>query len=188
MSGTQIAGASVDLNGSVGDWLERALDVQLVQRLHIEALLDSGTWGTAVVEVLKSGTGAAYYSFTPPLTFAAASRVIDVDVHDAAFIQLELDTAEGAAGVASFQFYGDGYDAYRSGALETIDSALATQLDEASATVTYVGKALPGTATSAALWRVFRMTETGGDLSIEYADGDANFDNVWDNRASLSYS
>jgi hypothetical protein len=26
-----------------------------------------------------------------------------------------------------------------------------------------------------------------GDVIIEYADGNANFDNVWDNRTSLSY-
>lgn len=107
MSSTQLPGKTFDLNGSVGDWLEQPLNVQAVERLHIEALLASGTWSTAVVEVLKSGTGAEYYSFSPALTLGGASRVVDIDVHDAAFVQLEIDTAEGGAGIASFQFYGD---------------------------------------------------------------------------------
>lgn len=64
----------------------------------------------------------------------------------------------------------------------------ATELDDVGGGVTYVGSADPGTATSAASWRIKRITETGADISIEFADGDAFFDNVWDNRASLSYS
>lgn len=64
----------------------------------------------------------------------------------------------------------------------------ALQLDDAGSGVTYIGDAVPGTATSAATWRVKRMTETGADIAIDWADGDADFDNIWDNRASLSYS
>lgn len=62
-------------------------------------------------------------------------------------------------------------------------------LDAVSDTVTYVGKASPGTSVAAASWQVFRMTTTlEGDLSLEYADGNAAYDNVWDNRASLTYT
>jgi hypothetical protein len=65
----------------------------------------------------------------------------------------------------------------------------AVRLDVASSTVTYVGKAVVGASTAAASWKVFRMTTASdGDLTIEYADGDADFDNVWDNRAGLSYT
>lgn len=67
-------------------------------------------------------------------------------------------------------------------------TGLALELDEASATVTYVGEAAAGSATSGALWRVKRITTTGADLSIKWADGDTSFSNVWDNRAALSYS
>jgi len=64
----------------------------------------------------------------------------------------------------------------------------AVRLDVVSSTVTYVGKAVVGASTAAAVWKVFRMTTASdGDLTIEYADGDADFDNVWDNRAGLSY-
>lgn len=54
------------------------------------------------------------------------------------------------------------------------------------ATYTYIGHAVPATATSAASWRIKRLTNS--DNTTIYADGNANFDNVWDNRASLSYS
>lgn len=52
----------------------------------------------------------------------------------------------------------------------------------------YVGKAVPGTATSAAAWQIQRLTYAAGNLSaLEWAD-DGKFTQVWDDRASLSYS
>jgi len=69
------------------------------------------------------------------------------------------------------------------------DTDQAVRLDVASSTVSYVGKAPVGATVGAASWKIFRMTTaTDGDLTIEYADGNANFDNVWNDRASLSYS
>lgn len=59
------------------------------------------------------------------------------------------------------------------------------KVDDAGA-VTYIGNALPGTATSAASWRIKRITDATGD--IVWADGNGNYDNIWDNRAALSYS
>ena len=50
----------------------------------------------------------------------------------------------------------------------------------------YFCDAAPGTATSAASWRISRMNTTTGQTM--WADGNANFDNIADNRASLSYS
>lgn len=63
-----------------------------------------------------------------------------------------------------------------------------TLVDAATATVTYIGDANPGTATSAAEWRIRRLTEVGDDVTVEWADGNDTFDNIWDDRASLSYS
>ena len=61
-------------------------------------------------------------------------------------------------------------------------------IDEASSTVTYTGYAAVGTATSAASWKIKKITVSGTVTSITYADGDTNYNNIWDNRASLSYS
>lgn len=66
--------------------------------------------------------------------------------------------------------------------------ALAQRVDDAGGGVTYVGKSAAGSATNGALWQIQRITESAGDITIQWADGDANFNNIWDNRASLSYS
>ena len=65
----------------------------------------------------------------------------------------------------------------------------ALRLDD-TGDLTYVGKAIPGSIESAAVWQIFRMDETagGGDLDIEWADGESAFDKVWDDRMTLSYS
>ncbi|OHA96087.1 MAG: hypothetical protein A3C62_02680 [Candidatus Zambryskibacteria bacterium RIFCSPHIGHO2_02_FULL_39_16] len=53
--------------------------------------------------------------------------------------------------------------------------------------VDYVGEASIGTATSAASWRIKKVDSASG-IIIQWADGNASFDNIWDNRASLTYS
>lgn len=75
------------------------------------------------------------------------------------------------------------------------DVTLASQLDDTggSPNVLYKGEALAGTLTSAALWRIQQIiitTDIGGndDIAILWADGDTEFNNIWDNRLSLSYS
>ena len=54
----------------------------------------------------------------------------------------------------------------------------------------YVGEANPGTATSASSWRIKKIAyDTNGNVtSVKWADGNSNFDNVWDNRTSYTYS
>lgn len=63
-----------------------------------------------------------------------------------------------------------------------------TRLDEASATVTYVGNANVGSLDADAAWQIKRITESGTVTKIEFADGEQTFDKVWTNRAALSYS
>lgn len=82
---------------------------------------------------------------------------------------------------------GEATDVHATNPLPTSSAALALRMDEATATTTYVGEASPATLTSAALWRIKRISTTSG-VVITWADGNNNFDNVWDNRASLSYS
>ena len=65
---------------------------------------------------------------------------------------------------------------------------LALQLDDTStANVTYIGKAKIGSATDGAVWQIQKLDETSG-LIITWADGNDGYDNIWDNRVSLSYS
>ena len=53
--------------------------------------------------------------------------------------------------------------------------------------IDYVGEAQVNTLDSAALWRIKRVDSASG-IIIKWADGNGNFDNIWDNHASLSYS
>jgi len=66
--------------------------------------------------------------------------------------------------------------------------AIQYAVNSGDSTITYVGKAAAGSSLASAVWQIKRITDTSGNLSIQFADGDSNFDNVWDNRESLSYS
>ena len=68
------------------------------------------------------------------------------------------------------------------------DAIEANRVDVVSATVTYTGYALPGSDNDFPVWRITRATIASNVTSIEYADGNAQFDNVWADRASLTYS
>lgn len=71
--------------------------------------------------------------------------------------------------------------------IANIDDRLKTLVDEVSGTLSYMGKADPGSATSAAVWQIRRI-DTSSGLTVDWADGNTRFDNVWDDRAGLSYS
>lgn len=63
-------------------------------------------------------------------------------------------------------------------------------IDSGNSDITYVGKAIPSATPNEdqAVWQIQRITVTGDDVVVEWADGDAELDNVWDNRESLTYS
>lgn len=77
----------------------------------------------------------------------------------------------------------------KDGSLEMSISELmprAERYDKTNGTA-YHGWAACGTATSEAKWRIRRIVTTGDDVVIDWADGDSNYDNIWDNRVALSY-
>lgn len=69
------------------------------------------------------------------------------------------------------------------------DMPYAKKVDFVSDVEMYKAEAPVGTNTSAASWRIQKI-EFGidGDVSITWADGNANFDNIWDNRSSYVFS
>lgn len=73
-------------------------------------------------------------------------------------------------------------------AINTIGSiGVYTQLIDDAGMLIYIGEAVPGTATSAASWRIKRVDITNDpDVTIAWAG--TGFTNIWDNRAALSYS
>jgi hypothetical protein len=70
---------------------------------------------------------------------------------------------------------------------DTEDKRLTVRLDEVSDTLFYVGKALIGKVNSDANWLIIRYTTVGNVLMSEYANGSEAFNQVWNNRATLTY-
>ena len=68
----------------------------------------------------------------------------------------------------------------------------ASRLDDTvSGTILYFAEAVAGTLNADARWQIQRITfPTPGedDSVVEWADGDLKFDNIWDDRAALSYT
>lgn len=52
----------------------------------------------------------------------------------------------------------------------------------------YIGEALPGTDTTEQKWRIKRIEQVGEDFNILWAEGTAEFDKVWDDRLTFTYS
>ena len=70
---------------------------------------------------------------------------------------------------------------------ETLAGTMSIAVDETSTVgVIYVGKAAIGSSISSPVWQVKKIYEDS--TPSQWADGNSNFDNVWDNRPSLTYS
>lgn len=62
------------------------------------------------------------------------------------------------------------------------------KMDQATDVILYVGEAVPGSLDTDAVWRIKKIDETTG-LSVLWANGNTNFDNRWDQRATvINYS
>lgn len=62
-----------------------------------------------------------------------------------------------------------------------------TLIDSTDANNIYIGKSRQGGDTTAAVWQVKVVSTSGTVVSILYADSNDNYDNVWSNRAGLTY-
>ena len=62
------------------------------------------------------------------------------------------------------------------------------RFDVVSQTEFYIGFSSAGANESDSVWQVRKyIADPSGDVVMLWADGDTEFDNVWSNRASLSY-
>lgn len=77
------------------------------------------------------------------------------------------------------------------GALRTTQAARTVALDyDVSNNPIYVGYAVHGSAKSAAVWQIRKLTFDGSNnvTDMQFANGAQAFNAIWNNRASLSYS
>lgn len=67
--------------------------------------------------------------------------------------------------------------------LVNVDGAYSTITERVNSQLTYVGKAITGSATSAAVWQISREYTIGINTYFEYADS-GNYTQIWDNRST----
>lgn len=80
--------------------------------------------------------------------------------------------------------------------LQTIGTDLRGSLDvqgafqfnqnSSNAAILYTGEAVIGASTASPVWRICKI-DTSNGVNIKYADGDEEFNNIYDNRESLTY-
>lgn len=103
-----------------------------------------------------------------------------------ATIMFNASTPVGSSQV--WQLNAANLNATVTGTVTTLDTVYATKIDTASSTITYIGEAVAGSATSSAVWRIKKLDTSSIALSTTWADGNSNQDNIWDNRSSLTYT
>jgi hypothetical protein len=62
------------------------------------------------------------------------------------------------------------------------------RIDDASSSVSYFGYASVGASESSSVWKIKKLTTSGSSTKVEFADGNTNYDNSWESRASLTYN
>jgi len=61
-------------------------------------------------------------------------------------------------------------------------------IDEVSNTLTYVGYALTvGADQGSAVWKIKKIEQIGTVWYVQYANGDDQYINIWNNRSILNY-
>lgn len=53
---------------------------------------------------------------------------------------------------------------------------------------TYIGEAVPGSSPGASVWRIKRVEQVGADINILWAAGSSDFNKIWNNRLTYTYS
>lgn len=75
--------------------------------------------------------------------------------------------------------------------IQTIQAGVEVQynrLIDVDGNFTYIGEAVPGTATSAPLWRIKRVEQVGADINILWANGSSDLNKIWTDRLTYTYS
>jgi hypothetical protein len=72
-------------------------------------------------------------------------------------------------------------------AFNRVREADETQLVDVNGNDIYIGYAVPGTATSAAAWKIKRVN-TVNPISIYWADSSTLYNKVWSDRATYTYA
>lgn len=109
-----------------------------------------------------------------------AVEMLGYDATHNAVTRIQADSVSGLLSVEPYNYNGS------STPTPTVSKEVATKV-QTSGNITYVGKAAPGTAQSAATWQA-KSIDTSSGVVVLWADGNAAFDNVATDLSSLTYS
>lgn len=106
----------------------------------------------------------------PPstLTLDIVNEGVTIEVPSLGAMTLTLDVAQGPSG--------------------SNISNYAVRIDQVDASTIYRGEAAPGSAEGSSSWRLQKVVISGEDITITWAGGNANFNKIWTDRLSYSYS
>ena len=62
------------------------------------------------------------------------------------------------------------------------------KVEKVDSATTYIGVAQIGTSAASAGWQIYKVTVSGTVTSIEWAEGTDAFTNIWNDRATYTYS
>ena len=164
--------ANITLSGlqTIDDVLLETLDRVLVKNQTLAT--QNGIW------VAEAGAWARAADFDGVLDVVAGTTVPVMPggaAQGGTYWQV-ISATEVLPGTTSFTFE-----------LARLNITPTVRFDEvSSATYSYIGKALPASLESAAVWQVSRLTNA--DNTLVFASGNANYDKVWNNRLSLTYT
>lgn len=151
-------------------------------------ILAGGTDDTSTNNVLRNNTDKnIVIKFNLPFD---AGENITVDITQTSgtcIVDVILKIIEGGNVLVGNPVLGAGNNVI--GSVKTLSTNYAVRMidDSTDPNITYVGIAAISSPTSSAVWQIKKMDKTSG-LVITWADGNDNFDNVWDDRESLNYS
>lgn len=69
-----------------------------------------------------------------------------------------------------------------------IDSSHKILTDEATPDITYIWQAVIGSSESSPVWTIRKVETTADWLTATFAEWNAHFDKVWDDRLTYTYS
>jgi len=158
--------------------------------LHLKALLEA----KKQQEIQKDAFGNSYSESITEiqkgrLPSGTQRSIIDAQFDDSGRLVLTFDTGEviTTRSVEDIKVSTSIITAGGSGSGGS-SATYQTHLDDTDPDDMYWGESEVGTLDSAAGWKIKRIQISGQTITQTWADGNQNYDNIWDNRLSLSYS
>jgi len=130
-----------------------------------------------VQEILNAGLSSKYCSISSLGDTVTVRFTTDLTAGEITTLNGVISTHAGIGGAAAI--------------LAGLDDTVRTVVLDEVGSLTYVGESIPGTATSTAAWRIFRLDESNAgdeELIKTFADNVTTFSKVWDDRLTYTYT